>query len=250
MTVRGRWWNKFVPLFVVLILLTITACAPERRQIPTITPVVSDTPEPTVTPIPTATLIIPTAPSIIVTLTPRATETMIPTATLPYEILDYNGNWVLTIRIEVLGDPQINEVRYTGTGRLSTNLNGRIIGNISFAALAFDQPPCRVVIPESKTYDAGLSGMLRLAEDGRVYADLTISPIEPNRVTPFDIYCAQGDITRYEANLLWATLDAVHGMQLTLPFEQGYTDVSLADLTGPGRGVLYGSAQIETTLNR
>lgn len=250
MRLRGYWLNKSVPLLAILTLLAISACAPERRQIPTITPVVTNTPEPTETQIPSVTPIIPTAPSIVVTLTPRPSETPIPTATLPYEILDYNGNWVLTIRIEVLGDPQVNEVRYTGTGRLSTNLDGRIVGNISFAALAFDQPPCRVVIPESKTYDAGLSGNLRLAEDGRVYADLTIRPVEPNRVTPFDIYCAQGDITRYDANLLWATLDAVHGMQLTLPFEQGYTDVSLADLTGPGQGLLYGSAQIETTLNR
>jgi hypothetical protein len=242
-------------LRVVVVLLAVSlllgACNGniEQRQFQvTFTP----TPTSTVAPIPTATpvVIVPTVNVIIVTLPPPASLTPIPSATVPYDMLQYVGNWVVSLRVDVLGMPRFNDVRYSGVGQMSVTPQGRVSGRISFSTRA-EQPLCSIAIRSSKPLEATMSGRLDLGEDGHVYAYITLRPDDPLQATEFEMLCEKPiyETIRTE-NILWPALTAARDLKLVFPVESGYTDSNVADLSGPTGGLLNGSVKIQTQLSR
>jgi len=229
--------------------LLLAACTGERRQLqPTFTPIPSATAMPRFTNTPV--VIVPTVNVIIVTLPPRASNTPVPSATVPYDMLRYNGDWVVSLRVSILGHPRFNDVRYSGVGRLNVTPQGKVTGSISFATRAV-QPLCTIAIRSTKQLSASISGNLVLGDDGRVYAQITLRPDDPMQATQFEMLC---DKPVYETirteNMLWPALQAARDLKLMFPIESGYTDTSLADLTGPTGGLLDGTVKIQTEVSR
>ena len=240
-----------IAVMVLMGSLLLAACGgniePRQFQI-TFTP----TPIPTTTPIFTATpiVIVPTVNVIIVTLPPPASLTPVPSATVPYDMLQYVGNWVVSLRVDVLGMPRFNDVRYSGVGQMSVTPQGKVSGRISFSTRA-DQPLCSIAIRSSKPLEATMSGTLELADDGHVYAHITLRPDDLLQATQFEMLCEKPvyETIRTE-NILWPALTAARDLKLVFPVESGYTDTNVADLTGPTGGLLNGSVRIQTELSR
>jgi hypothetical protein len=234
-------WLGWCLLWIVAGAL-VSACAPTS-------------PPPTITPPPPATtvVIVPTPPRILVTLTPSATPLPPPTATLPYDPLRYAGRWTIRVEATILGHPRFNHIVFKGVGVFQVAADGAIRGQISFTATA-EQPLCITTTLNPEPLTAALEGALRRAgdaQDAQMVADITLLPTDPAQATQFQMLCEKPvyETIRTES-YLWPALRATRDLRLSFPVESGFTDSSVADLSGPAGGTLYGTLRVESRISR
>jgi hypothetical protein len=221
------------------VVLVVAACTPATTPVP---------PPPTLTAPPTVVVQEPTR--IVVTLTPSPLPTLPPTATLPFDPLTYAGAWNVRVEVTLLSHTRFNSVVFKGVGSMRVGADTALTGRISFDASS-DQQGCTAIVLDSRPLDAAMRGRMTVGADGRVYAEVELTPDDPAQTTPIRMYCDTPvrETVRTD-HYLWPALRATRDLRLRFPVERRVRDRSLADLSGPGGGLLYGTVQIDTQVSR
>lgn len=237
-TDRGTAVAARIAFALCALALAVAACTPATPAPPT----------PTLTALPTVVVQEPTR--IVVTLTPSPPPTLPPTATLPFDPLTYAGAWNVRVEVTLLGHTRFNSIIFKGVGSMRAGADAGITGRISFDASS-NQQGCTAIVLDSRPLDAAMTGRMTVGADGRVYAEVELTPDDPGQTTPIRIYCdTPARETVRTDHYLWPALRATRDWRLRFPVERRARDRSLADLSGPGGGLLYGTVQIETQVSR
>jgi hypothetical protein len=218
----------------IVALLILSACRPQP------------------TPIPPATPIPPTdAPAIVTVIVTRTpTETPPPTP-LPFDPINYVGDWLLDLSYQVYGNPAFNNLRYDSSSTITVNADGSLGGSVRFYAQA-GQYDCTVQVWDAEELTATVQGLLRVDGAGAVVADITLVPDDPEQTNLLWMFCARfgGDGYQESVDVLWQSLRLTDGFTFTVPMEFGAQQTTNADLTGAGWGGLRGSITRVIRLSR
>ncbi len=114
---------------IVSLVLMVVACA-TRTPIP-----------------PTAVPLVQPPQVIVVTVTPRPTETPLPTITPFFDVVQLSGRWLLDINYQLRSSPFFDNVRYVGSFPLNVAPDGTLSGSGTFYTTV-DQPPCSANVRE------------------------------------------------------------------------------------------------------
>jgi hypothetical protein len=187
---------------------------------------------------------------VIVTLTPLPTASPVPTATLPFDVTGLLGRWVISLEYKIVGNPTVAEVRYVGILELQVKGDATLTGNGMWQASA-NHPPCAASVADELPLEAAVSGTLSAQEDGSVRADIRLIPAIPLQTTTVSILCSAGaQPTQHTLALLWPALQVTNGPQFSVPLRRGYSATFSVDLSGPSAGGLHGSLTTQILVSR
>jgi len=204
--------RAFIVLIIAVLAPGLAGCAPDSAA-PTAVPVT----------------LTPTQPPVVTRIVPTPTSTPLPT--LPPELRDALGSWMLRITLDISSPGFAEQISYFGAASFEVNDLGLIDGSGYFTP-TLDAGRCTAQVLTEAPVTYRITGSVVATSTGNT-ADLRLIP--DNRIQPetFRVICpdAFGDVRERRAPYLWPVLSSVDLLTWPLTLETGYRFTFEADLS-------------------